>query len=52
METVKPHWAWFLAGPAVLVRLWLGNLILAAVFATVGYLVALRLVVDFRRRVA
>jgi len=40
------------AGPAVLTRLWAGNLILAAAFAVIGYAVALRLVVDFRQRVA
>ncbi|WP_276251310.1 DUF2062 domain-containing protein [Haloarcula rara] len=40
------------AGPDVLVRLWVGNLVLAAVFATVGYALALRLVVDFRARMA
>jgi len=40
------------AGPAVLTRLWVGNLILAGVFAAVGYVVALRLVLDLRRRLA
>ena len=40
------------AGPAVLTRLWLGNLILACVFATIGYVLALRLVLDLRRRLA
>lgn len=39
-------------GPAVLTRLWLGNLILAGVFAAVGYVLALRLVFDLRRRLA
>ena len=39
------------AGPDLLVRLWLGNLILATLFAVIGYFVALRLVNEFRRRV-
>ncbi|WP_436903101.1 DUF2062 domain-containing protein [Halovenus halobia] len=39
------------AGPDILVRLWLGNLILAIIFAVVGYFVALRVVNEFRRRV-
>lgn len=39
------------AGPDLLVRLWLGNLILATLFAVVGYFLALRLVNEFRRRV-
>jgi uncharacterized protein (DUF2062 family) len=38
------------AGPDVLIRLWVGNLILAVVFATAGYLLALRSVVEFRQR--
>ena len=40
------------AGPAVLTRLWVGNLILAGVFAVVGYVLALRLVLDLHRRLA
>jgi len=40
------------AGPHILVRLWLGNLILAAVCAVVAYVVGLRLVVEFRERVS
>lgn len=39
------------AGPDILVRLWLGNLILATVCAAVAYVVALRLVTEFRQRV-
>lgn len=39
------------AGPDILVRLWLGNLILATLFAVIGYFVALRVVNEFRRRV-
>lgn len=39
------------AGPDILVRLWLGNLILATIFAVIGYFVALRVVNEFRRRV-
>jgi uncharacterized protein (DUF2062 family) len=39
------------AGPDILVRLWLGNLILATIFAVIGYFVALRIVHEFRRRV-
>ncbi|MXR50280.1 DUF2062 domain-containing protein [Halovenus sp. WSH3] len=39
------------AGPDLLVRLWLGNLILATLFAIIGYLLALRIVNEFRRRV-
>jgi uncharacterized protein (DUF2062 family) len=39
------------AGPDMLVRLWLGNLILATIFAIVGYFLALRVVNEFRRRV-
>lgn len=38
------------AGSDVLVRLWLGNFILAVLLAFVGYFVALRLVYDLRRR--
>ena len=34
-------------GPAILARLWLGNLILAVVFAAIAYVVALRLVTTF-----
>ena len=40
------------AGPHILVRLWLGNLILATVCAAVAYVVGLRLVVEFRERVS
>jgi uncharacterized protein (DUF2062 family) len=39
------------AGPDMLVRLWLGNLILATVFSLIGYVLALRIVNEFRRRV-
>ena len=39
------------AGPDMLVRLWLGNLILATIFSVVGYFVALRIVNEFRHRV-
>ncbi len=39
------------AGPDILVRLWLGNLVLATISAVVAYVVALRLVVEFRQRV-
>jgi uncharacterized protein (DUF2062 family) len=39
------------AGPDMLVRLWLGNLILATVFSIIGYALALRIVNEFRRRV-
>lgn len=39
------------AGPDILVRLWLGNLILATLFAVGGYFLALRVVNEFRRRV-
>jgi uncharacterized protein (DUF2062 family) len=38
------------AGPDILVRLWVGNLILAVIAAAVGYVVGLRLVNEFRRR--
>ncbi|MGQ4555971.1 DUF2062 domain-containing protein [Halobellus sp. GM3] len=38
------------AGPDVLLRLWVGNLILAVLFASVGYVIAHRLVIDFRQR--
>ena len=38
------------AGPDILARLWLGNLVLAVVFAAVAYLAGLRLVTEFRRR--
>lgn len=38
------------AGTDVLARLWLGNLILAALFAAIGYVIALRVVMEFRRR--
>jgi uncharacterized protein (DUF2062 family) len=37
-------------GRDVLVRLWLGNLLLAAAFTIIGYVVALRLINEFRRR--
>lgn len=40
----------FSAGPEIVVRLLVGNLILAVVFTAVGYLVALRLAHSFRRR--
>jgi uncharacterized protein (DUF2062 family) len=39
------------AGPDILARLWLGNLILATLFAVIGYVLALRVVNEFRRRV-
>jgi len=39
------------AGPDILARLWLGNLIIATLFAVVGYVLALRIVNEFRRRV-
>lgn len=38
------------AGPKVVARLLVGNLVLAIVFAIVGYAVALRLVREYRRR--
>jgi uncharacterized protein (DUF2062 family) len=38
------------ASPDVLLRLWVGNLVLAVVFSAVGYLIALRVAVDLRRR--
>jgi uncharacterized protein (DUF2062 family) len=37
-------------GGDVLVRLWTGNVILAVVFAAVGYVLALRLINEYRRR--
>lgn len=40
------------AGPDILARLWLGNLILAAIFSIAGYFLALRIVNEFRRRVS
>lgn len=39
------------AGTDVLTRLWVGNLVLAVILATVGYVFALRLVLGFRRRI-
>lgn len=39
------------AGPDILIRLWLGNLIIATIFAVVGYFLALRIVNEFHRRV-
>ncbi|MFT4945940.1 MAG: hypothetical protein ACI8TL_000168 [Natronomonas sp.] len=39
------------AGPDLLARLWLGNLILATAFSIGGYFLALRIVNEFRRRV-
>ena len=38
------------AGPDILARLWLGNLILATLFSIIGYALALRIVNEFRRR--
>jgi uncharacterized protein (DUF2062 family) len=38
------------AGPDILVRLWTGNLILAVIAASAGYVVGLRLINEFRRR--
>lgn len=38
------------AGPDVLLRLWLGNLILATVFAAIAYVLGLRMISEFRRR--
>jgi len=38
------------AGPHLLARLWLGNLILATICAVVAYVVGLRLIVEFRER--
>lgn len=38
------------AGPEVLVRLLVGNIVLAIAFTIVGYVVALRLAREFRRR--
>ena len=40
----------FSAGPDIVARLLVGNLILAVVFTVVGYVVVLRLVCAFRRR--
>jgi uncharacterized protein (DUF2062 family) len=40
----------FSAGPEIVTRLLVGNLILAVVFTVVGYLLALRLVQEYRRR--
>jgi uncharacterized protein (DUF2062 family) len=37
-------------GGDVLVRLWTGNIILAVVFAAVGYVLAFRLINEYRRR--
>jgi uncharacterized protein (DUF2062 family) len=37
-------------GSDVLVRLWTGNIILAVVFAAVGYVLAFRLINEYRRR--
>lgn len=37
-------------GSDVLVRLWTGNIILAVVFAVVGYVLAFRLINEYRRR--
>lgn len=37
-------------GTDVLTRLWVGNLILATVFAAVGYIAALRIVNEFHRK--
>lgn len=37
-------------GRDVLVRLWLGNLILAILFSVIGYFIALRIVNEFRSR--
>jgi uncharacterized protein (DUF2062 family) len=37
-------------GGDVLVRLWTGNVILAVVFAAVGYVLAFRLINEYRRR--
>lgn len=39
-------------GSEHLLRLWAGNLLLAIVFAVVAYVLALRLVIEFRRREA
>lgn len=44
LETIS-----FSIGPDVLVRLWVGNLILATVFAVVAYVIAIRLVTRFHR---
>lgn len=44
-ESVSPS-----MGVDVLVRLWLGNLILATAFAIVAYVAGLRLINEFRRR--
>ncbi|MEF8856782.1 MAG: DUF2062 domain-containing protein [Haloplanus sp.] len=41
-----------LAGPDILLQLWVGNLILATAFAVVAYVVAFRLVTAFRLREA
>jgi uncharacterized protein (DUF2062 family) len=40
------------AGPGILLRLWVGNLILATAFAVAAYVVAFRLVIAFRLREA
>lgn len=47
---VSFEWVSLSAGPHILVRLWLGNLILATVCAAVAYVVGLRLITEFRRR--
>ena len=39
------------AAPGILVRLWVGNLILATVCATLAYVISSRLITEFRRRV-
>lgn len=38
------------AGPDILIRLWLGNLILAVIFAIAAYIVGLRIVTEFQKR--
>jgi len=37
-------------GTGLLVRLWVGNIILAVVFAAIGYVLAFRLINEYRRR--
>lgn len=47
---VSPAEVSFAAGPEIVARLLLGNVLLAVVFTVVGYVLALRFVREYRRR--
>lgn len=50
IDGVSRNETWLSAGPEIVVRLLVGNLILAVLLTVVGYVVAYRLTAAYRRR--